>query len=216
MHATRIYREPNEIVDRLSRFGITAEEIIPVIEAVVAAWNDVVSVDARTAAGTQAYLAGVRHLRFLFLPKGWTIDRKGGVESVLHAESGIRIVYQTVDQACVGIRGPKAINGKGPAAKSAIERSQGILFQEEDLPEVAPEKITALNSSMWFLCVSVRDDDEDDVRAELSLPAAIEERNFKGFLERIFIVKSGDWKTRNPGAILPEDEDVYDFSIARK
>lgn len=216
MHAVRIYREPNEVSDRLSLFGITAEEVIPLIEAVVAARNDVVSVDARTAAGTKAYLAGVRHLRFLFLPKGWEMDSSKGVESVVHSASGMRIVYQSVDQACVGIRGPQAINGKGPAAETAIKQSQGVLFREEELPEVAPERIASLNSSVWFLCVSVNEQDDEDVRTELSLPAAIEDGNFKGFLERIFIVESGNWKARNPVVTIPEDEGAYEFSIARK
>ena len=70
MHSVRIYREPADVSDRLNSFGVTADEIIPLIEAVVAARNDVVAADARTAAGTKAYLAGVRHLRFLFCPKG--------------------------------------------------------------------------------------------------------------------------------------------------
>jgi hypothetical protein len=216
MHSVRIYREPADVSDRLNSFGVTADEIIPLIEAVVAARNDVVAADARTAAGTKAYLAGVRHLRFLFCPKGWEMDSTNGVESVVHPGSGMRIVYQSVDQACVGIHGPQAINGKGPAAESALKRAQGVLFSEEELPELAPERIARLNSSLWFLCVSVNEEDDDDVRAELSLPAAIENGNFKGFIERIFIVRSGDWKNRGPAVGLPEDDDAYEFSIVRK
>lgn len=215
MHAVRIYRDPAEVSDRLSQFGVTADDVIPLIEAVVAARNDVVSADARTAAGTKAYLAGVRHLRFLFLPKGWEADSTDGVESVVQIETGMRIVYQSVESACVGIRGPQPINAKGPAAEHAIKLGQGVLFREEELPEVAPEKIAGLNSMLWFLCVSVNDEDDEDVRAELSLPAAIENGHFKGFLERIFIVKGGDWKARSP-VVTPEDDSAYEFSIARK
>lgn len=57
MHAARIIRDPAEVADRLSMFGVTAEEFIPLIEAVVAAKNDVVAVDARTASGSKAYFA---------------------------------------------------------------------------------------------------------------------------------------------------------------
>lgn len=216
MHAVRIFREPTEVADRLAHFGLQADEIFPLVEAVLAARNDVVSVDARTAAGSKAYFAGTRHLRFLFLPKGWEMDSANGIESVVHPEAGIRIVYQSVDQACVGIRGPQAASGKGPGAKAAIEQAQGLLFQEDELPEVAPEKIAGLNTSLWFLCMSVNELDQDDVRVELSLPAAIEGGNFKGFLERIFIVRSGDWKGHSPIVRKPEDDDPYEFSIARK
>lgn len=215
MHAVRIYREPSEVASRLSHFGITAEEVVPLIEAVVAARNDVVSVDALTAAGTKAYLAGVRHLRFLFLPKGWELDSTNGVESVVQVETGMRIVYQSVESACVGIRGPQPINAKGPAAENAIKMGQGVLFHEEELPEVAPDKIAGLSSMLWFLCVSVNDEDDEDVRAELSLPSAIENGHFKGFLERIFIIKGGDWKARSP-VMTVEDDGAYEFSIARK
>lgn len=215
MYAARIYRDPSEVADRLASFGLIAHEVVPLIEAVVAARNDVVSIDARTAAGTKAYLAGVRHLRFLFLPKGWEPESTNGVESVVHTETGIRIVYQSVDSACVGIRGPQPINAKGPAAENAIKKGQGVLFREEELPEVAPEKIASLNSTLWFLCLSVNDNDDDDVRAELCLPAAIENGLFRGFLERIFIVKGGDWKARGP-VVTTEDGGAYEFSIARK
>ena len=216
MHAVRIYRDSAEVANRLAQFDITVQEVIPIIEAVVSARNDVVGADARTAAGTKAYLAGVRHVRFCFMPKGWQIDRANGVESVVDQASGIKIVYQSVDEACVGVRGPQAINGKGPAAVTAVKLAQGSLFSVEELPEVAPERIKDLNSSLWFLCVSVNEDDEDDVRAELSLPAAIEDSNFKGFIERIYIVKSGEWKNRGSAATLPEDDGAYEFSIVRK
>ncbi|KMS53619.1 hypothetical protein V474_22850 [Novosphingobium barchaimii LL02] len=216
MHAVRIFKETAEVADRLAPFGVTAEEFYSVIEAVVAARNDVVAADARTAGGSKAYFAGVRHTRFLFLPKGWDMDSTNGVESVVHRESGISIVYQSVDQACVGIRGPQAISGKGPASEAVIKEAQGGLFKDAELPEVAPEKIAELNRSVWFLCVSVNDQDPDDVRAELSLPASIDGGNFKGFLERIFVVRSGDWKSRGPVAKRPDDGDPYEFSIARK
>jgi hypothetical protein len=90
------------------------------------------------------------------------------------------------------------------------------LFTEEELPEVAPEAIEELNASVWFLCVSANEDDDEDVRAELSLPAAILNGNFKGFLERIFIIGDGEWKRRDRAGDLPEDDGAYDFSIVRR
>lgn len=213
MHAVRIFKQPTEIADRLRSFGTSVAEIIPVIEQIVAARNDVVAIDAKTAAGTKAYLAGVRHIRFLFMPKGWEPDFENGVESVVHPDSGVKIVYQSVDQACMGFKAPQAINGKGPAAETLIQCAQGTLFKAEELPEVAPAEIEKLNSSVWFLCVSAR---EDDVKAELSLPAAIVGGNFKGFLERIFIVKDGEWDRRDRLGDMPEDDGAYEFSIVRR
>lgn len=79
-----------------------------------------------------------------------------------------------------------------------------------------PERIARLNSTVWFLCVSINHQDPDDVRAELALPAAIDRGHFKGFLERIFIVNFGDWNSRGSVAKRPDDDDPYEFSIARK
>lgn len=213
MHAVRIFREPYSVESRLQPFGVTVEELVAVVEQIVAARNNVVSVDARTAAGTQAYLAGVRHLRLLFLQRGYEIDFTNGVESVVDPFRGTKIIYQSVDQACVPMFGPKAINGKGPASESQVNRAQGCLFRAEDLPEVAPSDIEGLNTAVWFLCVSV---DGDDVRAELSLPAIVSGGNFEGFLERIFILNDGEWDGRAQAADMPDDEADYDFSIVRR
>lgn len=35
--------------------------------------------------------------------------------------------------------------------------------------------------------------DDDDVKAELSMPASVKGNNFFGFIERIFLVTSGGW-----------------------
>lgn len=122
------------------------------------------------------------------MPKGWILDRRENVESVLHAESGMRIVYQNVDQAC-GLTSPKAISGKGPAANRMIDNGQGVLFRTDELPEVIPQhKIDSLNSSVWYFCMSF---DRDDLRAELSLPASVKGNNFGAFVERIFIMPGG-------------------------
>ena len=88
------------------------------------------------------------------------------------------------------MRGPQAVNGKGPAAQSAIKMGQGVLFSEEGLPEVTPERIANLNSSVWFLCVSVNDADEEDVRAEISLPAAIDGGNLRDFSSAFSLSKA--------------------------
>ncbi len=46
------------------------------------------------------------------------------------------------------------------------------------------------DTGVWYFCVSVNC---DDVRAEISLPTGIVGGNFKGFIERIFILRGGDW-----------------------
>ena len=162
---------------------------------------DAIAIDPLSAAGQLSYLYGNRHTRLLFMPKGWFMDRRENVESVLHPESGMRIVYQNVDQAC-GFTSPRAISGKGPAANRMIDNGQGVLFRADDLPEVIPQhKIDSLNSSVWYFCMSF---EGDDVRAELSLPTSVKGNNFGVFAERIFILPGGGWG--GPVAIPDSDE----------
>jgi hypothetical protein len=170
MLRTRIYSEEWEVDSRLLKFNATRDELIGVARQTNTHRADAITIDPLSAAGQLSYLYGNRHTRLLFMPKGWFMDRRENVESVLHPESGMRIVYQNVDQAC-GFTSPKAISGKGPAANRMIDNGQGVLFRADDLPEVIPQhKIDSLNSSVWYFCMSF---EGDDVRAELSLPTSV-------------------------------------------
>jgi hypothetical protein len=211
MNVCRVYVEPEEVEDRLAPFGVTGPELFSVVQQVVAARANTIAVDAAIAAGTQAYLAGVRHSRLLLIDKGYELDNTGNVESSVHPITGIKIIYQSVDIACSEKRGPRALHGKGPATNRMIEEAQGMLFSIETLPEVAPPDMEN-NKSIWFLCVSV---DGDDVAAELSRPQAVQNNNFKGFSERIFLVQPGDWDLIDVERLTASPDD-YEFDISRK
>lgn len=201
MLSTRIYSEEYEVDSRLKRFGVTRDELINVARQTSAHRADVIAVDPLTTAGQLSYIYGTRYKRLLFMPKGYLLDRHENVESVIHPDSGIRIVYQNVDQAC-GLSSPKAISGKGPAANRMVDNGQGVLFHAGDLPEAIPQhKIDGLNSSVWYLCMSFS---ENDVCVELSLPAFVTGKNFGVFAERIFILPGGGWS--GSVALLDTDE----------
>lgn len=193
MLGTRIYSEEWEVDSRLKRFDATRDELINIAKQTSTHRADAIAIDPLTTAGQLSYIYGTRYKRLLFMPKGYLLDRRENVESVVHPESGIRIVYQNVDQAC-GLTSPKAISGKGPAANRMIDNGQGVLFHAGELPEAIPQhKIDSLNSSVWYLCMSFND---DDVRLELSLPAFVTGKNFGVFAERIFILPGGGWGGR--------------------
>jgi hypothetical protein len=119
----------------------------------------------------------------------------------------MKIVFQNVDSACDDNRDPKAISDKGPAATRAVDLGQKNLFKEfdeEDERQKAREK-----ASLWYFCVYING---DDVRAELAFPRSIEEKQFKDFNERIYIIKRGEW-----ASIMPKENDdetpAQDFEI---
>src|SRR4051794_33947771 len=99
MLAARIYDEEWEVDPRLIPFGATREGIFEVVRGVVGARADAVENDPVTAAGQFAYIFGTRFLRALFRSKGWLLLREDGIESVIHPERPLRIVYQSVDLA---------------------------------------------------------------------------------------------------------------------
>ncbi|MDR3424290.1 MAG: hypothetical protein P4M13_04320 [Alphaproteobacteria bacterium] len=192
MLSSKLYTQDHEVDGRLTRFPgkITHPELIEVVRLILSARADAIAVDPLSAAGQFSYIFGTRHLRLLLCPKGWVIDRTDNVESVRHEASGISIVFQNADQACVPMQGPKALHGKGAAAVRMIGNSQGVLFPNGEIPEaIPPQKLNNLNSAVWYFCVSFNN---DEAQAELSLPATLNGTNFGLFIERIFITLDGD------------------------
>lgn len=214
MIPARIYNEEWTVDARLSEtFGVTRGQLIQVVKEVVGARADAVENDPITAAGQFAYIHGTRNVRALFRSRGWNLYRKDNIELVRHPERDLTISYQSVDLAASESYSPMAISGKGAGAERAIEEAQLSLFSPAELERHDPRALATINTGMWFFCVSVVG---EDVRAELSLASGVSGGNFSGFVERIFIVKKGDWD--NIRLATGPDSDAVDFEpiIIRK
>lgn len=210
--APLIYKEDWEIDPRLVPFQVTRPELVEVARAVVAARADAVENDPAGAEGQFAYIFGTRYTRALWRTKKWVLDRKENIEAVRHPNLDWEIVYQSVDLAASVIHQPKAISGKGSGADRLIDSGQGSLFSPEELAASNPSPFKPMNSGVWFYCVSVNG---DDVRAELSLPIGVGGGNFDGFIERIFIIRDGEWPEL---AVEPRPGEATEFEpvVTRK
>ena len=209
MRSATIRREPVEVTDRLARLGVTKDELLDVVGAAVAARNDAVDHDPSNAAGWLAYCYGTRKLRETYCPKGWVLDRQGGVESVIHPASGMKMVYQNADSAGREDREPQPVSSKGEASKALINSVNGDLFREW------PADGEASEGSVWYLLVEA---EGEHVTAELSCPQAVEGGRFSGYIERIFLVESGDdqdWEKLAQRDDEIEDQD-FDITVTRK
>jgi hypothetical protein len=214
MIPARIYNEEWTVDARLAEtFGVTRKQLTEVIKEVVGARADAVENDPITAAGQFAYIHGTRNVRALFRTRGWNLFRKDNIELVRHPERDLTISYQSVDLAASETHSPLAISGKGAGAERAIDEAQLSLFVPAELERPVPRVPTTINTGMWFFCVSVVG---DDVRAELSLASGVSGGNFSGFIERIFIVKKGEWDSIRLGS--ESDPDAVDFEpiVVRK
>lgn len=186
----RIYSTDTDVDTRLVPFGVTRQSLVQIVRAVVAARADAVADDPVTAEGLFAYIYGTRALRQIFGMSGWVRHRHENIESVRHPQHSMKVVYQSVDLAAAPGHVPQAVSGKGAGANRSVSASQGNLFAPptQGVPALVP--VRAIVAGTWFFCVSV---DGDDVRAELSLPSKITDGNFESFIERIYIVRDGEW-----------------------
>jgi cytochrome c553 len=202
MFKVKIVQEDWEVDSRLVKFGVTRDELILIVEAAVSARADAVPHDPNNAGGLFSWIYGTRTLRDVFAAKGWLADNTKNVPSIHDPKTGTKIIFQNTDSACDDCH-PKAVAGKGMASEEIVSLSTAYLFA--DMEERRQKK---LNGTVWFLCVYANG---DDVRAELSLPKGIKGRQFSGFIERIFVLKHGEW----PPAPTKKSQDteVQDFDI---
>jgi len=191
MLASRIFGQVWEVDDRLRPFGFTRPELVSVAAGVVAARADTVENDPATAEGQFAYIFGTRFLRSLCRTKGYHLHRRNNIEAVKHPDRELKIIYQSVDLAASLMHVPKAVSGKGTASEEIIGAAQGSLFTDEELAAAHAVELGLINTGVWYYCVSVNG---DDVRAELSLPTRIVGNQFQDFIERIFIIREGEWE----------------------
>ncbi len=183
-----IYKEDWEIDARLIPFDVTRSELIEIARAVAGARADTVENDPLSAEGQFAYIFGTRATRALWRPKGWVLHRAENIESVKHPKLNWLVTYQSVDLAASLLHSPRAVSGKGAGADRFIDSRQGELFAAKESTKAS--RFKPENSGAWFYCVSVNG---DNVCAELSRPIGISGGNFDGFIERIFIVRDGEW-----------------------
>ena len=189
MLETKIFKEDWEIDSRLSSFGVTKDELMTVVQMAVSARADAVAHDPVTAPGTLSYIYGTRGIRDIFAAKGWTPDCTFGIESIYDPKTGTKVIFQNTDSACDD-RNPKAISAKGRASEMAIMLASKCL-----IPDMEEERQKRLRGPVWYLCVFANG---DDVRAELSRPLSVEDGQFSGFIERIFILNYGEWNPPTP------------------
>jgi hypothetical protein len=207
MAADRIVSQDYEVGSRLDQLGLSASDLVGVVHQAVAAKANFVLNHPLNAAGQLSYIYGTGALRDALRTKGWEIDRTGNIEATYNPQTGMKIVFQNADGACEDDRDPKAISDKGTAAIKAVDVGQASLFPEFDIED--QEKRKRESAALWYLFVYING---DDVRAELSFPKRIEDKQFKGFNERIYIIKPGEW-----ASMMPKTDDseppAQDFEV---
>lgn len=192
MISKNIIRGETDVFQALSVFSTTREELIDeVIKNTLAARLGCLTIDPANAKGITSYIYGTRHLRKLYLAKGWHKSQYKNIELVTNPNNKLQLTYQNVDIAANSFREPRSISRKGDGSAQLIEAAQGNLFRDEQTSITLPSNKDSekLINLLWYLCVSY---DEDRVTAELSLPKMVKNGNFYGFHKRIFLIEKAD------------------------
>lgn len=204
MTESKIYHDLPDVNSKLlTEFGLTRSEIILIAQEAVAGRTSAVPHEPRTAPGVLAYFAGTKGLRDVSVPKGYVADDTNNIASVVNPKTGIQIIYQNVDSAAISSVEPKAISAKGPASQKMVAHSTLNMF-----PALEKEDQQKINRQTWYLCVCMNG---EDVRVEISKPYSIDNGQFSGFIERIFIVKMGEWT--DPESFSSDEAPAQDFDI---
>jgi hypothetical protein len=208
---TDVLYEPEDVVRRLRACGLDRDKLIEVARRAIYASRDCTPNHPANAPGTFSYQYGTQALRDLFVGEDWALDRTDSIESIWNETRRIRVAYQNVDVACDPNRAPKPKSIKGEGSERACKGNQLALFAFSDLPLFA--RLPKAGDVTLYLMVS---QDGSDVRVELSRPV-IENKKFAAFIERIFLLREGEWED---GLIkLKSDADVaddFDVVVSRK
>lgn len=202
-----------EVNNRLSDFGFTKQDLIDVaVTAVSARFESVELLDPAGTKGTFSYIYGTRALRRKLLSKqaDWELNSEGQIAGASSKKLGVKIVFQNTDSACCADKTPKAISGKGPAASKQVTEGHTM--------DMFPDSYSDLPSTqgglqiLWFLCVALHN---DEPVVELYCPEAIENKQFYGVVERIFILRPGELEPLHDKGESDELDD-FDVEVTKK
>lgn len=203
-----VLAEEFEIVSRLEQLALRRDLLLDIVRAAVGGRRRATAFHPKSAGGLQSWIEGTGHLRRTFVPRGWEICSRDNIESIFHAEAGIKVVFQNAERAGDPIQEPIAASKKGAGSARAVELGQLELW-----PELKEKEVAEITARTWVLFVYA---DGDDVRAELSCPIAINEEQYDGFHERILLVTKGGWDAAQPVADDGEPPVEYEVTVSRK
>jgi hypothetical protein len=206
-----IHKESWDVNRRLKELGLTREQLIEVVKASVAGRGDCTDNDPPSAPGWNAWRYGIRRLREIFRREGWIKDDAGQFSTILNHGRRIKVtVCNTDDGTAIEGRLPRNRSRKGVISEQVTDiNMKPFLFSEmaEDLANRPSKYVT------WYLCIY---NEDDRVRAELSLPSAFAGGYFTGYSERIFILNEDEWKNLD---FSQQDDDSgpdIEISVRRK
>lgn len=210
---TIIYDDAADAMRRLMELGVSLEALQRAIAAGHVARITCTENDPPFIPGTEAWRYTVVTLREELCPLGWRKDDPGNYSLVINDARKINIVVATGDSFTRKRHAvPRTKSLKGLYTEAATIRNcvDGDLFPEtltEDLRRV----VGLLEYPTWIFLIYIQD---EEYRAELSLPVSMDGDHISDWAERIFIP---DMPMIDGGLVMPSDQPPeIDVPVRRK
>ena len=175
-----------DAVARLAELGVAGEVLREAVEAGVQHASDCTAHDPPSLAGIIAWGKATRHLRDRLVPLGWTRDNARNYATVLSPDGAVAIAVAAANSATGQAEAtPSNRSTKGPATRDAIDWNQTSFA---DVSESFRVCRATSRPQTWLLLYFV-DEDNDEVRLELSLPAYIDDDGYvTAWRERVLLL----------------------------
>jgi hypothetical protein len=207
MLKTVIRNEPEDVDAALARLGLAAPSLMRSVRAGYLSRISRTANDAPIAAGFYHWNETLRTLRDELVVLGWQRVDEQMFSTIVSPDGKIAISVSSGDEATGNPRGfPRTKRDKGPRTADAIYVNVGQLDLFEKAPELTPEEeIDCLTYVLLFHA------DATELRAELSLPVSMDEKDhIDSWRERI-ILRSQPLDPE--GAAMPEPDFGPDIDI---
>jgi hypothetical protein len=196
--STALYQHPFDARRRLMELSISVEALIRAIQAGHVARLNCTDNDPPFIPGTEAWRTVVRTLRDELVPLGWRKDDPSNYSLVIN--DGLTCRWPGM---------PRTKSLKGLFTEAAVLKNslEGDLFPdtvEADLRRAA----TVLNYKTYMLLINI---DDEQCRAELSLPSDFDDQMVTNWAERIFIPIPGV-----DGGVPQKVDDTPDIDVPVK
>lgn len=199
-----------QAIDRLAELGLTVEVIERAIRRAEAESAMCTALDPPIMAGFMRYGRTIRFLREDLVQIGWSYDNPRNFCRTIHPSRQFAVVASSGDEATGNPRlTPTTKYPKGYATAHAVDTNGQLAFDFGDFAAVA-EPSEGEQLATWFLLYHVND---DEIRAEVSLPSAMVGGQITDWLERIILPsfpRSDEPLAETAG---PDDDDRGEYVV---
>lgn len=210
---TKVYSKPVDVADRLSYLDLALDVLWEAVMFGQGYAAECTSHDPPATRGFITWGKTNRMLRDLLVTKGWFQANAQNYATTVHKSGRWAIAVASGDSRTGSDKSPSTRTEKGPATVQVIAVNQ-LSFAS------VPGSDPAWELRRTWLLLYYLEDESDEVRAELSLPAAITpEGHITGWQERIILPLPSDGTivdrvTRLDGD--PEDDGEINVPVEKR